>query len=132
MNPARIERTMFNVVADDPAALRDFYTTLLAFDVVYESDWYIVLVPRDGPRFELGIIARGAGVTPDAARRPPGGGYLTFVVPEVLRVFEQAKTMDAEIVEPPTDLVYGQRRMLLRDPAGTTVDISSPSPVMTA
>ncbi|WP_265519200.1 VOC family protein [Nitratireductor luteus] len=89
-------------------------------------------MPVEGPRFELGIIARNSEVTPDPAARPHGGGYLTFVVDEVLVAFEQARAMDAEILEPPTDLFYGQRRMLLRDPAGTIVDVSSPVPQMTA
>jgi catechol 2,3-dioxygenase-like lactoylglutathione lyase family enzyme len=132
MPAARIERTMFNIVTDDLVGLRDFYTTLLSFEPIYESDWYIVLVPKEGPRFELGIIKRSSDVTPLAAAKPPGGGYLTFVVEEVLLAFEQGKVMNAEIIEPPTDLFYGQRRMILRDPAGTIVDISSPTPTMAA
>jgi catechol 2,3-dioxygenase-like lactoylglutathione lyase family enzyme len=123
---------MFNIVTDDVARLRDFYTALLAFEPIYESDWYIVLVPRDGPRFELGIIKRSSDVTPLAATKPSGGGYLTFVVEEVLVAFQQAKAMNAEIIEPPVDTTYGQRRMLLRDPAGTVLDISSPTPTMNA
>jgi catechol 2,3-dioxygenase-like lactoylglutathione lyase family enzyme len=127
-----IRRTMYNIAADDIGAVRDFYRDLLDMEVIYDSDWYVVLVPRGGPRFEIGIIARDSDVTPAVAMRPPGGGYLTFVVEEVLVAFEQARTMGAEILEPPTDLFYGQRRLLLRDPAGTIVDISSPVPQMTA
>jgi catechol 2,3-dioxygenase-like lactoylglutathione lyase family enzyme len=132
MQASKIERAMFNVATDDLSDVRDFYTRLLPFIPIYESDWYVVLVPEDGPRFELGIIRRSTDVTPLGATRPPGGGYLTFVVNEVLVVFEKAKAMNAEIVEPPVDLFYGQRRMLLRDPAGTIVDISSPSPKLAA
>ena len=128
MPRSKIRRTMFNIAADDLAAVRDFYVRLLDMEVIYDSHWFKVLVPSEGPRFELGIIARDSEVTPAAAARPPGGGYLTFVVEEVLVAFEQAKAMGAEILEPPTDLFYGQRRLLLRDPAGTLVDISSPVP----
>ncbi|MDZ5697807.1 VOC family protein [Chelativorans sp. M5D2P16] len=133
MPATTIRRTMFNIVADDLPVVRDFYRTLLDMEVIYEAHWYIVLVPREGPRLELGIIARASDVTPPAAAgRPAGGGYLTLIVDEVLVAFEQAKAMDAEILEPPTDMFYGQRRMLVRDPAGTVVDISSPLPTMTA
>jgi catechol 2,3-dioxygenase-like lactoylglutathione lyase family enzyme len=132
MPASKIERTMFNIAADDIGRVRDFYVALLSFEQIYESDWYIVLVPKEGPRFELGIIARSSEVTPLAATKAPGGGYLTFVVEEVLLAFEQAQAMNAEIIEPPTDMFYGQRRMVLRDPAGTIVDISSPTPTMTA
>ncbi|WP_274424793.1 VOC family protein [Chelativorans sp. YIM 93263] len=131
MPQSTIRRTMYNIAADDLGALRDFYCALFDMEAIYESDWYIVLVPVEGPRFELGIIARNSEVTPNPATRPHGGGYLTFVVDEVLVAFEQAKAMNAEIIEPPTDLFYGQRRMLMRDPAGTVLDVSSPSPSMT-
>ena len=132
MPASTVRRTMYNIVADDLASLRDFYRTLLKMQVIYESSWYVVLIPEEGPRFELGIIARGSDATPLPATRPFGGGYLTFVVDEVLVAFEQAKAMNAEILEPPTDMFYGQRRLLLRDPAGTILDISSPVPVTTA
>ncbi len=132
MPASKIQRTMFNIVADDLDRVRDFYSTLLAFETIYESDWYTILVPVDGPRLELGIIARSSDVTPLAATNAFSGGYLTFVVEEVLHAFEQAKAMNAEIIEPPVDLFYGQRRMLVRDPAGTVVDISSPTPVQVA
>ena len=126
MQASIIERTMFNIVADDVGRLRDFYTRLLAFEPTFDSDWYVVLVPKDGPKMELGIIARSSDITPQA-----GGGYLTFVVENVLLAFDRAKAMGADIIEPPTDMEYGQSRMLLRDPAGTVVDISSPTPAMT-
>ena len=128
MPRSKVRRTMYNIAADDLEKVRDFYRDLLDMEVIYESDWYMVLMPKEGPRFELGIIARNSEVTPPAAANPHGGGYLTFVVEEVLVAFEQAKAIGAEILEPPTDLFYGQRRLLLRDPAGTIVDISSPVP----
>lgn len=132
MPASTIRRTMYNIVADNLPAVRDFYTALLDFEVIYEADWYIIMVPREGPRLELGIIARDSDVTPPAAARLASGGYLTFVVDEVLIAFEQARAMNAKIIEPPTDMAYGQRRILVRDPAGTVVDISSPTPTMTA
>jgi uncharacterized glyoxalase superfamily protein PhnB len=33
----------------------------------------------------------------------------------------------ASIIEPPTDMPYGQRRMPVRDPDGTVLDISAPT-----
>lgn len=132
MPASKIHRTMYNIAADDLVAMRDFYGTLFELDIIYESDWYIVMVPSEGPRFELGIISRFSEVTPEVARRSFGGGYLTFVVEDVLVAFGRAEAMGADILEPPTDMFYGQRRMLLRDPVGTLLDISSPVPVATA
>jgi uncharacterized glyoxalase superfamily protein PhnB len=51
---------------------------------------------------------------------------LTFVVNDVEATYRQATAIKAEIMQQPTDLPYGQRRLMLRDPAGTAVDISSP------
>ena len=51
---------------------------------------------------------------------------LTFLVEDCDAVYETAKAMKANIVEVPREMAYGQRRMILRDPAGTFVDISSP------
>ena len=70
-----IRRAIYNVVTDDLASVRDFYATLLDMELIYESDWYVVLVPREGPRMELGIIARDSEATPQPARRPFGGAW---------------------------------------------------------
>ena len=51
---------------------------------------------------------------------------LTFVVDDCDAIYEKAQAANAVIVEPPREMPYGQRRMVLRDPAGTFVDISSP------
>ena len=51
---------------------------------------------------------------------------MTFVVDDVEAMYRQATAINAEIIQEPTDLPYGQRRLMLRDPAGTAVDISSP------
>jgi uncharacterized glyoxalase superfamily protein PhnB len=56
---------------------------------------------------------------------------ITIVVPDVELVYRRAIDQGLAIVEPPRDLFYGQRRLLLRDPDGTLLDVSStcrPSP----
>jgi predicted enzyme related to lactoylglutathione lyase len=55
---------------------------------------------------------------------------VTFVVDHCDAVHDAARAMGAEVLEPPTDMPYGQRRMLLRDPAGTVLDISAPIAAM--
>lgn len=53
---------------------------------------------------------------------------LTVVVDDVDTVHARARAAGIEIVEPPTDLFYGQRRMLVTDPNGLLVDVSSECP----
>lgn len=128
MADTTVERMMVNVVTDDIAATRDFYVALLDLEAIYDSDWFAVLASKQKPTLELGIIARGSEVTPALARGAAGGAYLTFVVGDVNAVFDRAGALGVDVIELPTDQFYGQRRMLVRDPAGTVVDVSSPTP----
>ena len=56
----------------------------------------------------------------------PQGFYITFVVDNVDDVFLTAQSEKMNIISEPTDTFYGQRRLLLKDPNGTLVDVSSP------
>jgi uncharacterized glyoxalase superfamily protein PhnB len=96
--------------------------------LLYESDWYIVLKPTEDAPHELGIIDVNHQVVPEAYRATPQGSYVTFVVDDVLTTFGRAKELGLDVIQEPTDLFYGQRRMLLRDPNGLLVDVSSPTP----
>jgi len=51
---------------------------------------------------------------------------VTFVVDNADEIFKIAESEKFQIVGEPTDTFYGQRRLLLKDPNGTLVDISSP------
>lgn len=123
-----VDRLLYNIMTEDVPGTRDFYVGLLDMVPHYDSDWYVILKPAGEAPYELGIIAKGNDVVPEPFRTPPGGGYLTFVVDDVMLVFERAKQAGLAILEEPTDLFYGQRRMLVTDPNGLLVDISSPTP----
>ena len=103
-----------------------FYAELLDMQRHFDSDWFVILTSPDLAGVELGILERDHEVVPPAARQAPAGVIVTFVVADCDEVYARAKAHGAEILEPPTDMFYGQRRMLLRDPDGTVVDVSSP------
>jgi len=48
---------------------------------------------------------------------------IEFQVDDVDALHEQAKSLDADIVMPPSDMPWGNRSMLLRDPDGNVVNI---------
>ncbi|MEM8856266.1 MAG: VOC family protein [Pseudomonadota bacterium] len=123
-----VDRFLTNIMTEDVAATRDFYVTALGLSVHFDSDWYVILTPQDGPRFELGIISKGSDVVPEAFRALPQGVYLTFVVADVDEAAARIQNAGIALVEPPTDTFYGQRRLLVQDPNGLLVDISSPTP----
>ena len=120
-------RAFTNILTDDVDATAKFYEDLLGMHRHFAADWFVVLVHGDRPGFELGILRRGHAIVPADIRDGTGGVILTFVVADTDACHARARDMGAEVIEPPRDMEYGQRRMLLRDPAGVTVDISAPT-----
>ena len=120
-----INKIMTNICSDNLAESRDFYTKLFDFNVDYDSDWFVHLISKD-KKLELGIIDRTNEIVPNDFQNNPQGFYMTFVVDNVDEIFEVAKMEKFEIISEPIDTSYGQKRLLLKDPNGTLVDISSP------
>lgn len=120
-----VNRIMTNICSDKLTESKYFYTKLFDFNVDYDSDWFIHLISKD-KKLELGIIDKSNELVPDEFQMNPQGFYITFVVENVEDLFAIAETEKFEIVSAPVDTFYGQRRLLLKDPNGTLVDISSP------
>jgi catechol 2,3-dioxygenase-like lactoylglutathione lyase family enzyme len=116
---------MTNICSDNLAASRDFYTKLFDFKVDFDSDWFVHLISKD-KNLELGIIDRTNEIVPKDFQNNPQGFYVTFVVDNADEIFRIAESEKFEIISEPKDTFYGQRRLLLKDPNGTLVDISSP------
>lgn len=121
-----INRLIPNICSDRLVESRDFYTGLLGFTLAYDSDWYVQVTSPTEPHLELGFIRRDHELVPEPYRNLPQGLYLTLVVDDVDTIFTQAKAMGLEIFQPPADEFYGQRRMLITDPNGLLLDISTP------
>lgn len=122
-----MNRMFTNICTDNLNTTKDFYCRLFDFTVAFDSDWFIHLVSKD-QKFELGIIKRNHELVPIDFQTNPQGFYLTFVVDDVDTSYEAIKEQGWDIVQKPTDTFYGQRRLLLKDPNGALLDISSPIP----
>ena len=116
---------MTNICSDQLIETKNFYTKLFDFNVDYDSDWFVHLISKD-KKFELGIIERSNEIVPEGFQNSPQGFYITFVVESADELFAVAASEKFTIVSKPMDTAYGQRRLLLKDPNGTLVDISSP------
>ncbi|WP_226294107.1 VOC family protein [Aquimarina algicola] len=116
---------MTNICSDDLASSKHFYTTLFDFSISFESDWFIHLITLDN-KYELGIIDRNNEIVPKDSQTNPNGFYITFVVENTDTIYQIVQESGFECVSEPTDTFYGQRRLLLKDPDGTLVDVSSP------
>ena len=123
----KINRIMTNICSERLQESKNFYVKLFDFNVDFDSGWFIHLISKD-QQLELGIIDRKNEIVPADVRDQPQGFYITFVVENVDALFEVAKTEKFEVVQAPADTFYGQRRLLLKDPNGAMVDVSSPIP----
>jgi len=115
---------MTSLLTDDLGSTRNLFVDLLAFEIEYEADWIISMRGQEGGR--VAAMARTSEFIPEAFRHGARGVVVTFVVDDVDRYFQMAERTGLDVVEPPTDLPYGQRRLLLHDASGALVDISSP------
>ena len=104
--------------------VRDFYTHWFAFEVGFESRWFLLLTSPGERPFSLAFM------TPDHPSRPPGpelfsgtGMVVTFQVADVAaehaRLVEGGLTMHYAL----HDEAWGQRRCMVRDPVGVLIDI---------
>ncbi|MEM8568402.1 MAG: VOC family protein [Bacteroidota bacterium] len=122
-----VDRMMTNICSDRLEESKVFYTKLFDFKVDFESDWFIHLI-SEHKHFELGIIQKTNEIVPEEAQVNPAGFYITFVVDQVDDLYELAQKEEMEVITPPKNTFYGQRRIVLKDPDGVFVDISSPIP----
>ena len=120
-----MNRLMTNICSDNLIKSRDFYSKIFKLNIAFECDWFIHLV-ADNKNLELGIIDRTNEIVPEEFQNKPQGFYITFVVDNADEIFNIAVAESFEIVQEPADTFYGQRRVLLKDPDGTLIDVSSP------
>ena len=126
-----MRRCFVNLLSDDLALARDWYVGLFGWRVDFDSDWFVHLQSPDDDDVELGLLRRDHEIVPEELGSVAAGVIVTLVVDDVDAVHRAALAAGVEVVEEPRDLFYGQRRMLLRDPDGTVVDVSAecePSP----
>jgi len=120
-----MQRCFTNILSGTVDTTAQFYEQVLGMTRHFESDWFVILTHESIHGLELGILQRDHDIIPASARHAPSGVVITFVVDDCNAVHSKAEQMGIQIVEPPTDMPYGQRRMLLVDPDGTLVDVSS-------
>ena len=121
-----MDRLFTSIFADDVQATADFYVHVFGMHKHFDSDWFVILAHADMPGIEYGILGRDSDAVPESVRAAPAGLMVTFVVDDCDASFAAAMSQGAVVVEAPTVMPYGQKRALVRDPAGTLVDISSP------
>lgn len=120
-----MHRCFTNILSGTVDRTAQFYEHVLGMTRHFDSDWFVILTHESIDGLELGILQRDHEIIPTSARNAPTGVVITFVVDDCNAVHGKAEEKGVQIVEPPTDMPYGQRRMLMLDPDGTLVDVSS-------
>ncbi len=124
-----MQRAFTSILSTDVDRAANFYEQLFGMSRHYDSDWFVILCHEKMASLELGILQYDHDIVPSSIRSKPAGVMITFVVDNCDVVYEAAVKLKAKIVEPPTDMPYGQRRFLTHDIDGTVLDISSPIPM---
>lgn len=125
------------VIVDDQDAALGFYRDILGFQVhtdvsVGEFRWLTVTTPRQ-PGLEITLQRVGTGLAMSAADQDALADLLAkgqlsaliFDVADVDALFEQVAAKGAEVLQEPTDQLYGVRDCAFRDPAGNMVRFKS-------
>ncbi len=119
-----IEPTLHEIILylRDLDAARGFYSDLLGFPVVYESDWFLSF--RTAPNVHISCNGRRED---HAARGTGGGGVLVeFRVADVDTTFCDLRRLGVPFEFEPEDKPWGLRACGTRDPEGYPVWFSTP------
>ncbi len=111
------------VMTDRLAECRGFWVDRLGFAVVFEANWILVLASA-GERRMLAFMSTDHPSTPPARESFGASGLLlTLEVDDVDAEHARLAADGVEILHGPVDEAWGQRRFLVRDPAGVWVDV---------
>ena len=119
-----ITRILINIISSELEESTNFYTQLFGLTVQFESDWFVQLVSEKSG-LEIGLLIANHDLVPAEFQGAPAGFYLTLVVDDANAIYKKANAMGIEILQELEMTDYGQLRMLIKDPAGALIDVSS-------
>ncbi|MFT6637252.1 VOC family protein [Alcanivorax sp.] len=111
------------VVTDHKVACRDFWQRHFGLDVLFDSDWFVLL----GNEQQGSVVAF---MSPDHPSAPPGpecfggqGVCLEIEVDDIVQTHQHFTRGGGSVAYPLTREPFGQHRFGLRDPSGLWVDV---------
>lgn len=111
------------VVTDYKVACRDFWQRHFGLDVLFDSDWFVLL----GNEQQGSVVAF---MSPDHPSAPPGpecfggqGVCLEIEVDDIVQTHHAFTLGGGPVAYPLTREPFGQHRFGLRDPSGLWVDV---------
>lgn len=111
------------IFTTDVAATHDFYRTHFNFKVAFESDWYVSLIMKDHPEYQLAIIQHDHHTIPAGYRKPSQGLIFNFEVADVDAEYARLQAANLPILLTLRDEDFGQRHFITADPNGVLIDL---------
>jgi lactoylglutathione lyase len=112
----KVRRIVANIETADPAAVARFYKDVLGLDLLMDHGW-IATYGSDGSTMPLQVSFASEG---GSGAPVPG---LSVEVDDVEAVYAAAVKGGYPVEYGPADEPWGVRRLFVRDPAGTLVNI---------
>jgi catechol 2,3-dioxygenase-like lactoylglutathione lyase family enzyme len=111
------------LVTDQLDGCKQFFVSLFGFEPVFETDWYVHLVHRNGA--QLGFLIPDHPSQPSVLKsRFAGSGMIySFEVDNVDHAYAELQKQDTQIVLEPKTEEWGQRHFLIAGPSGIVVDV---------
>lgn len=117
------------IITSKIAETKDFYLTVLGFEVTFENEFYLLL-RTPGGRSEISFLL------PDHPSQQPlfhkafqgQGVYLTIEVDDVDKIYNTLKNKGVDIKIELRDEPWGDRHFAIEDPNGVGIDIVHYSP----
>ncbi len=116
------------LMVDDVAGTTAFYIRHLAFEPLFEADWYVHLQAKGDPGVNLAILQGDHETIPEAARGRASGILLNFEVEDVDALYDEAIAAGLPIRLSLRDEAFGQRHFITEDPNGVLIDLIKPIP----
>lgn len=111
-----IRRIVPNIISDQPAKNKEFYTSFLGLEVAMEREEIIIFASPDDPTTQISLIR------PQTDIPHP---HVSVEVADVGMFYKQAKEQKLDIVYPLTDEPWGVRRFFIQEPNGAIINILS-------
>ncbi len=112
-----------DICSDHLIESKEFYTSLLNFELVFEIDWYIQLRSPTDENLQIAFVQRRHSSVPVEFQDSPQGVVITIELDDVDSVYQKAQEVGYKIVCPLRDEEWGQRHFMTVDPNGLLVDV---------
>ena len=113
------------VFVDDLMTTTEFYRRTLGLDVLFQSDFFVLLALPGELRGAIGFVLEDHPTAPPEgpAITPGASAFLTLQVTDAAEAYEQLAQGGTVVAYELRDEPWGQRRFGLLDPNGLYVDV---------